>query len=117
MGIFDYVRCHYPLPAVGANALEFQTKDMPHAFLDNYEIRADGTLWREHYDIEDRRDPNAKPGTLAALAGLMARVNLRWEPEPYTGAMAFYAGLSGQWIEFVALFDHGVLKALVLKPE
>jgi hypothetical protein len=53
MGMFDYVKCHYPLPVKGAEDLIYQTKDTPSQWLDMYEIRADGTLWHE-----DRSDPS-----------------------------------------------------------
>lgn len=56
MGTFDYLRCKYPLPLAGANALTFQTKNTPAQFLDTYELREDGTLWHEAYDTEDHSD-------------------------------------------------------------
>lgn len=111
MGLFDYVRCHYPLPVDGANDLEYQTKDMDCPYMERYEIRADGTLWKEHYDTEDRSDPNAEG--LMALAGCATRVNYRWEPEPYTGAMEFYKDHNGRWLEFAALFKDGRIAGLV----
>lgn len=40
MGMFDDLRCHYPLPREGANALAYQTKDTPAQWMDLYEIRA-----------------------------------------------------------------------------
>jgi hypothetical protein len=67
MGMFDHLKCKYPLPDAGDNDLEYQTKDTPAQFLDNYEIRADGSLWHLDYDIEDRSDPNAEG--LARLVG------------------------------------------------
>lgn len=111
MGLFDYVRCHAPLPVVGADALEFQTKDTDWPYLERYEIRADGSLWRERYDIEDRSDPNAEG--LLAMAGCMTRVNVRWEPEPLTGSLEFYADHNGRWLSFDALFKDGRMLALV----
>jgi hypothetical protein len=43
MGMFDELRCHYPLPVRGANDLLFQTKDTKQQLMDLYEIRDDGT--------------------------------------------------------------------------
>jgi hypothetical protein len=40
------------LPDASDNDLEYQTKDTPAQFLDNYEIRADGSLWHLDYDID-----------------------------------------------------------------
>lgn len=113
MGLFDYVRCHYPLPVEGANELEYQTKDMDWPYMDRYEIRADGTLWKEHYDTEDRSDPNAEPGSIDSFIGCMTRVRKRWEPEPYTGALEFYKNNNGRRLEFAALFKDGRIAGLV----
>lgn len=42
--MFDYLRCHYPLPVDGANARHYQTKDTPSQMVDDYEITTDGVL-------------------------------------------------------------------------
>lgn len=42
MGMFDNIKCAM-VPAG-----EYQTKDTPVQYLDNYEIRADGSLWRRN---------------------------------------------------------------------
>lgn len=110
MGMFDYLRCKYPLPVEGANEMLFQTKDTPEQQLDQYEIREDGTLWHQDYDIEDHRDPNAKG--IARTFGMMTRVNERWEPEPMTGEIRFYEGGKGWWVEFSAYFVGGKLREL-----
>jgi hypothetical protein len=112
MGMFDDLKCLYPLPVEGANDLTFQTKDLV-CWLDNYEIRADGTLWHEEYDTEDQSDPTAK-GLLKFL-GAMARVNKRWVPVLMTGEVMFYSALGEDhkgWIEFSAYFVGGKLKEL-----
>ncbi len=111
MGMFDDLRCHYPLPREGANDLAYQTKDTPAQWLDLYEIRADGSLWHEAYDIEDRSDPNATG--LLALRGSMTRVNKRWEPVRLTGEVRFYTDARGSWVEFSAYFVDGQLRELV----
>ena len=103
MGMFDYVKCHYPLPVKGATELLYQTKDTPSQWLDMYEIRADGTLWHEEYDLEDRSDPNAEG--LMALRGMFTRVNKRWEPVKWTGEIMFYA----EKLEFSTYFVAGKL--------
>ena len=106
MGMFDYVRCHYPLPVEGAAALEYQTKDTPAQWMDQYEIRDDGTLWHEEYDTEDRSDQNAEG--FERIFGIATRVNKRWEPVTMTGEIVFYAGD----FEFSAYFVGGELKHL-----
>lgn len=117
MGLFDYVRCEYPLPLEGANALEYQTKDTDWPYMERYEIRADGTLWRQFYDVEDHSDKNAEPGSAASIAGCMARVNERWSPESLSGAFEFYTSRGDEWIEFAALFDKGKLLSIMHKTE
>ena len=106
MGMFDYVQCHYPLPVEGAADVEYQTKDTPAQWLDRYEIRADGTLWHQDYDTEDRSDPNAEG--FARLFGCATRVNERWERVALTGEIVFYSGD----FEFSAYFVRGELKHL-----
>lgn len=115
MGMFDYVRCDYPLPVEGANALQYQTKDTPAQYLDNYVITDLGQLFHEAYDIEDRSDQNAEG--LKRFRGCMTRVNKRLEPIELTGEIRFYSSFDKNWsgwIEFSAYFVAGVLKELHL---
>lgn len=111
MGMYDSLRCGIKLPARFPDGYEFQTKSFPCPFLEHYEIRPDGTLWCEHYDIEDRSDPDAEG--LSRFAGRMTRVNLRWCPEEITREIRFYGDLPDTgWIEFSAYFVNGVLREL-----
>ena len=131
--MFDYVRCLYTLPDPYANAIQYQTKDTPCQQLNLYEIREDGTLWHEEYDIEDRSErglwEKAHPGEkvpedltgLRALGGCMSRVNKRWvQDTDYTGEICFYSSLKevrGQglgWIEWSIYFQHGKVANLTL---
>lgn len=116
MGMFDYLRCSYPLPRDGANDLVYETKDTDAQYMERYEIRADGTLWREAYDIEDRSD-KTKEG-LEALIGAMTRVNHRWVRDMMTGEIVFYAYKGNDYsdencVSFSAYFVRGELKHLV----
>lgn len=118
MGMFDEIRCLYPLPLDGANARTYQTKDTPAQFTDLYEIREDGTLWHENYDLEDQSDPT-KTG-IERIFGMCARVNERWEPVDFTGEIRFYDFVketldhADGWIEWSAYFTKGKLVALNL---
>lgn len=138
MGMFDNVRCKYPLPVAGANDLEYQTKDTPAQFLDWYEIRKSGTLWHETYEHEDKskygkwcsEHPGQTPPegmfTLFDFAGCFGRKNKRWERCKMTGEIRFYAYLSPDkdlggegvthsehdWLEWSAYFVDGKLKEL-----
>ncbi len=130
MGMFDELRCRYPLPVEGANSLEYQTKDTPAQLMDLYEIREDGTLWHEDYDIEDHSEaqkwrvanPDRElPDELKGLKGLVgcaSRVNNRWERVlDFTGEICFYARLRSDhtsWIEWSSYFEHGRLSRLNL---
>jgi hypothetical protein len=108
MGMFDNIICEYPLPGNPAVS-EWQTKDTPTQYLDTYIIAADGQLWHEVYDVEDKSDPNATGWRRAA--GCMTRVNQRREPvSDFRGSIDFYGDdAAGVWWEFSALFDDGKL--------
>ena len=108
MGMYDHIRCLYPLPEP---CTEFQTKDLDSA-MDNYEIRADGTLWIETYDVEDHSDPKAEG--LMRIAGIMTRVNQAWVPTTHTGEVRFYGG-SGSDSEYRAVFFEGKMRSLRAK--
>lgn len=115
MGMYDWVRCDYPLPVETEETGDFQTKDTPAQMLDLYEIREDGSFWHQAYGIEDQSDPNAKG--LASIYGAMARVNERWEPmDKFTGEVAFYRFYDESegtgWVEFSACFKNGQLSEL-----
>lgn len=119
MGVFDYLRCKYPLPVEGANELEYQTKDTDAQYLDHYEIREDGSLWQQDYDIEDRSDKSAPEGDPARFIGCMTPVNKRWVPcADFTGEIEFYTGwpekpgYDSGWLEFSAYFVDGAIKHL-----
>jgi len=129
MGMFDDLRCEYPLPVVGANGLAYQTKDTPAQYLDLYEIRSDGTLWHQEYDIEDHsklgkwmaenpgKEPSEEQINLMNIGGCMTRVNKRWVQEHLTGEIRFYTSLGQKhtgWIEWSADFVEGKLNQLHL---
>ena len=95
-----------------SQVISCQTKSLG-CQLDRYEIRADGTLWREHYDTEDRSDPNGDG--LAAFIGCMTRVNLRWEPERLTGEINVTGGHPLRRMKL--WLRDGVVKDVALIPE
>lgn len=103
MGMFDELRCAYPLPADGANDLEYQTKDTPAQWIDRYEIDKEGNLLHEQYDTEDHSDPNT-------------RVNKRLvRVDDFTGEIRFYdMPAAGEWIEFSSYFIGGKLQSVTL---
>jgi len=113
MGMFDNIKCSYPLPinSVDLSKKLFQTKSTPAQLLDLYEIREDGTLWHELYNIEDRSDPN-KEG-LERLFGSMTKINKKWEfMKNFIGEIYFYTIINKDLIEFSSYFVNGKLKEL-----
>lgn len=128
MGMFDYVRCKYPLPVPEVQERLFQPKDTDAQWMDRYEIREDGSLWHEAHDIEDRSDPAAPVGSFESIRGMMTPVNKRWEPcSEFTGELCFHDNWEWRnhngdddayfkwypgWIEFSAYFVKGQLREL-----
>lgn len=114
MGMYDEVRCEYPLPVEGLSDRTFQTKDTPAQSLDVYIIAADGTLRHVDYDIEDQSDPNAEG--IAALFGCATRVNASIAATDFTGEIHFYDFKDNNkhlgWVEFSAKFSDGKLEEL-----
>ena len=110
MGMFDEIKCKYPLPVKKVQDEIFQTKDTPSQFMDDYEIRTDGTLWHQTYNIVDKSDKNAK-GPMR-LVGTMTRVNKRWKRDKLTGEIVFYTTIKNVWYEFSAYFVGGKIKEL-----
>ena len=95
---------------------KYQTKSL-YRMGELYEIRNDGTLWREVVTYEDRSDPNAKG--LLKFAGIATKVHTGWEQLKRTGEVRFY------WYEwsteeqrtlnkedYSAYFVNGALKEL-----
>jgi hypothetical protein len=117
MGMFDNIKCLYPLPIEGLGEEVFQTKSTPVQFMDMYEIREDGTLWHEKYDIEDKSDPTKKG--FARYYGCMTRVNNRWEQiTDFTGEIKFYAYIDDtRFVTFSSYFVKGILNQLHLTED
>jgi hypothetical protein len=111
MGMYDTIRCDYPLPGNPPAGLDWQTKSLECA-LDLYAITADGRLEHEAYDTVDRSDPNA--AGLERFWGFATKVNQRMEPVPdYRGEVSFYdTAPDGTWWEYSALFDAGRLLSI-----
>lgn len=87
MGMFDYLRCKMPLPLAVQDPelaeMQFQTKSFDTCAMDNFEIREDGSLWREEYDLRVEE-------TSESLFGFyFHRDNPRWVPCPYSGEIRF----------------------------
>jgi len=125
MGMFDNIICKYKLPLKGANRIKYQTKDTEAQFLDNYEIREDGTLWHEVYDTEDRspasgwkkRNPSKKLPErykgLKEIMGCMTRINPHMVFEDrFIGEIRFYGTYRKSFIEWSSYFKDGKLMTI-----
>ena len=130
MGVFDYVRCEYPLPGLDdPTSIRFQTKDTEEMWLHQYTITKDGRLVSDVIHYEDRSDPKAEPGPSTSLKGRKMSVKTGEKHCNYHGILRFY-GYAGdvrgigmpenlgqdeahpeeaEWFEFEAAFTHGKL--------
>lgn len=118
MGMFDTVRCAYPLP--NHQDEEFQTKDLAHlvhgeptgGFLDHYEITSDGRLRAHRHQRQWVDDPDA------FLGGYLRSVKDWWEDLPDVhGDIRIYTSVKNaeggsDWIEFVLRFTYGVVETV-----
>lgn len=93
MGLFDTVRCEYPLRNPAHQKLEFQTKDLE-CMLGEYTITRDGRL------------------VLHAGKGFFSRKAKRDVEYPFHGDVRIYTSLKkphkrGEWIEYQVRFTEG----------
>jgi len=89
MGLFDTIKCEYPLPEGLHQNLEFQSKDLE-CLLDHYTITRDGRLVRH-----------------ARQGGCGLERDVEW---PYHGDIRIYISDpddTHQLIEYVVRFTHG----------
>lgn len=119
MGMFDTVRCVYPLPH--HQDAEFQTKDLAYlvhdecmlgGLMDDYEITAEGRLRVHRHEREWVEDPEA------FLGGYLTSVKDWWEDVPDVhGDILIYRSErrpdgGWDWAEFKVRFTHGVVEAV-----
>jgi len=106
MGMYDDIDVLIPLPD-GYVHTDFQTKSLV-CNLDLYQLREDGSLWHEDYDIEDHSDPKAKG--MMRVRGMFARVNQRWVPvTDFTGELTFHEFDDDTFYEYSTYFVDGQL--------
>jgi hypothetical protein len=115
MGMFDYVKCDYELPWPEAKdfGFEWQSKETDDQYLSRYEIRADGTLWHEHYDLRWEEKPDAFLGIV------QHRDNPRWEQVQHTGELEIHHIIGNApdhtWYSVLFWFRDGIVKDCVPK--
>ena len=122
MGMFDYVKCDWPLPDGKPTPGDmFQTKDFDEPYMERYTITKEGRLVhhavrtemvpeheRPNYGKQGYRDANGKV-TLWGLRGSMRAVPIGDVDLNYHGFLNFYGGEGDEWREFNAKFTDGQL--------
>lgn len=118
MGMFDEIKIKVLLPVeLGVCHREhwFQTKSLG-SYLQYYEVREDGTLWR--MDYEPTEDILTCDGELAEARATWAKCEITGEIRFYTQKTSIGAEDKGQsfsgWIEFSAYFVSGAMQSLTL---
>lgn len=107
MGVFDYIRCEYPIAA--PPELEFQTKDTDEQYLEEYKIDVNGHLLLHKKERVWEQDPSH------ILGGYCKVTSSEWvQIKDFRGEINFYAGDSKVWWEYSALFKDGEL--IDMKP-
>ncbi|MCP9496842.1 MAG: hypothetical protein MSG64_20590 [Pyrinomonadaceae bacterium MAG19_C2-C3] len=122
MGMFDELRCEYPLPDAAVQDAVFQTKSFDRA-MTCYTITADGRLVEHTARFvsvpEEERPYYGKPeweSPVMRIAGSMKKVSTGDEEVPYHRDVYFYTSLSEQqtesfeWFEYQARFTEGRLQ-------
>lgn len=137
MGMFDYIKCEYPLPELpsqviaaweGAEKVAFQSKDTPEQSMTFYKIDVDGHLWRQHRTTRWVEPADANAESVMDRLGHLETLSTWWEKESFTGTIDFYESYhhdeypKGEpldsnkwkrfvdgWIEYTAIFCQGQL--------
>jgi hypothetical protein len=123
MGMYDDVRCKYPLPDNKAGIEDFQTKAFGDGFvggfMDKYTITKEGELilHKEAWETvpEEERPywgkPEWKKSPLMQICGSMRSIPLGDEVVDYHGIMNVYTNVgntvSGTWYEYDIKFTDG----------
>ena len=114
MSIYDYLNCKVALPKYGLTDTEFQTHDTPGQFFDTYELRGDGSLWHEDYELIDDPEDHGR-------LGFLKKVNTRWVLlENFTGEIKFHGHIKESggpggpdgFVYYSSYFVKGMLKEL-----
>jgi len=120
MGMFDNIKCEYPLPGTNAGMnLDFQTKDFGDGFvggyMDDYTITREGELifHKKEYEFVEEKDrpyygkPEWDKNPLLQLAGCMKTIHLEDEARDYHGILNIYTMVGDTWYEYEFKFTDG----------
>ena len=118
MGMFDYIRCEYPLPDTEVQEQVFQTKSLDSA-LERYTITRDGRLILHQVRYEsvpeaERRyygTPEWETDPIVRSFGCTRSIQVGDVEVPHHGDIIFYTsigtGQDHQWFEYRARFTKG----------
>lgn len=122
MGVFDELRCEYPLPDAAVQDEVFQTKSLDRT-MTRYTITADGRLIEHTVRCEsvpeEERPYYGKPEwekPLNRLIGSMKSIPVRDVEVPFHGDVFFYTSRGKpqteafEWFEYQARFTDGKLQ-------
>jgi len=121
MGMFDELRCEFPLPDPIVQDEIFQTKDLER-LLDRYTITSDGRLILHQVRYEEVPEkerpyygtPEWKRGGLIQFLGSLRPVPVGAVEIPFHGDIVFYTFLENrpekEWFEYRARFTDGRLQ-------
>jgi len=120
MGMYDDVKCEYPLPDKPAGVKDFQTKAFGDGFvggfMDNYTITKEGelVLHKTAWEVvpEEERPywgkPEWKKNPLMQVCGSMKTIPLGDETIEHHGIINIYTTAGkGEWIEYDIKFTDG----------
>jgi hypothetical protein len=120
MGMFDNVKCKYPLPEAGFVQDEvFQTKGFGDGFvggfMDDYTITEEGELvlhkkeweWVEEEDRLYYGTPEWDENPIFRMVGCMRGKPLGDEVVKHHGDILIYADVAGTWYEYKIRFTEG----------
>ena len=101
MGMFDYLRCEYPLPDADMQDHVFQTKSLADPWSHDYVISKDGWLFLKEWDCGN------------------CHHTARHVPVEFSGFIEFHdfrADIGSEWMSYGAIFEHGKLSKLEVDP-
>ena len=144
MGMFDYIKCEYPLQSLPqrlvdqwAGDITFQTKDTPNQYMSLYKIDADGKLWYEERETEWVEPTDLESESFIDRIGHQKTISTTWKQINFSGAINFYESYNHEnyksdynggdgrewqryesgWIEYKALFKNDQLITIDLTKD
>jgi hypothetical protein len=123
MGMFDNIKCYYPLPEATARIQKdiFQTKSFGDGFtggfMDDYTITAEGELifHKKAYEVVPDKDrpfygtPEWDMNPLMQICGAMRAISLGDEVKNHHGVINIYTSdpVTEEWFEYEIKFTDG----------